>query len=143
MSPRQIAKCATFLTLTALTALALVVIVRTILFTPAEADLYCSSVSANGAGSNGGGDVQTSADHKAITADRGLIERFQQALRFRTVTKAPKDYSVNETHRFIHFLQSSKYLSTVKREREKAEKVFIFYQVHFSSAKTPLTNTWQ
>ncbi|KAH9400302.1 PREDICTED: probable carboxypeptidase PM20D1 [Rhagoletis zephyria] len=107
MSPRQIAKCATFLTLTALTALALVVIVRTILFTPAEADLYCSSVSANGAGSNGGGDVQTSADHKAITADRGLIERFQQALRFRTVTKAPKDYSVNETHRFIHFLQSN------------------------------------
>lgn len=100
MSPTKILKSAAFLTLLALTILATVVIVRTILFTPTEADLYCTVVNSG---------KPTSAGHKAITADSGIVQRFQQALRFRTITKAPKDYNPNETHRFIHFLQTSKF----------------------------------
>lgn len=100
MSPSMIFKTAAFFTLTALTALAFVVIVRTILVTPTEADLYCSLVNTG---------QPTLAGHKAITAERGIVQRFQQALRFKTITKAPRDYSPNETLRFIHFLQTSKY----------------------------------
>lgn len=80
MSPAKIFKTAAFFTLIALTGLAFVVIVRTILFTPTEADMYCSVNTAQA----------SSSGHKAITAERGIIQRFQQALRFRTITKAPK-----------------------------------------------------
>lgn len=49
--------------------------------------------------------------HQAITPTSvpNIIERFRRALTFRTITKAPRIYSVNETRQFITFLKQSNY----------------------------------
>lgn len=53
--------------------------------------------------------------HQAITPTSvpNIIERFQRALTFRTITKAPKIYSANETRRFIAFLKKSNLLKII------------------------------
>ena len=99
MKPKDVFKTAAFLTAFTVTSIALVVICRTLLIEQPSLDSYCVADSDQ---------PSVPSIHRAITADRGIFERFQQALRFRTITKAPKNYSANETLQFIQFLKQSK-----------------------------------
>lgn len=46
-------------------------------------------------------------DHKPITGERPVVQRLIQALRYRTITKAPQLYDSNEIKAFIQFLNRS------------------------------------
>ena len=96
MKPLQIIRLSAILTSITLGAITLVVVCRTLLITPDRLDEYCNL------------DQQSSSSkHQSITPERGIFERFQQALRFRTITRSPHNYNANETIQFINFLRTS------------------------------------
>ena len=103
----QVAKIAIFLIVFTVSLLVLIVITRTALVATPSVDSHC--LMADGGSNTDVLSGSSQNNHKAITAQRGVFERFQQALHYRTVTRAPKNYSANETLEFINFLKTSMY----------------------------------
>ena len=103
-------KCALILSLT-IASLICVLILRAVIFFSIPPDLII---------------CEKSEDHKPITGERLVLQRFIEALKFRTITKAPQLYDRKEIQAFIQFLNRSESF-------EKSSK-----NISFSSQSTKL-----
>src|SRR6218665_2591558 len=92
------------------TAVAIVVITRTILVHPLKPEYYCDGEQQQQQQhQRQHRETQPSAKHHQILPSALMFERFQKALTFRTITTKPKHYDKQQLADFIDFIQKSKY----------------------------------
>ena len=88
-------KCALILSLT-IASLICILVLRAVIYFSIPPDLIS---------------CDRSDDHKPISDERPVLQRFTEALKFRTITKAPQLYDKNEIQAFIQFLNRSESLT--------------------------------
>lgn len=85
--------------------LMLIIILRTLIFQQYLIESNCPI--NNRLDSRSSSDSMFGDQHESIQDDPLFYDRLQTALRFRTITKAPQNYSIEESRKFLNFLRKS------------------------------------
>ncbi|CAG2101190.1 unnamed protein product [Medioppia subpectinata] len=91
MAKLLLTKCALIVAGIGATLMAILVLRTTLYFSIPQELINCENID----------------EHKPITDERHVVDRFIQALRFKTITKAPQDYDSHQIQLFIEFLNRS------------------------------------